>query len=75
MIKKSVLACLFATAMLSLSAHAADKIRMGVVVKVGGNAWFNAMEAGIKSEAAKLRDRRVAGRADQCGSGVAGACD
>ncbi len=53
MIKKSVLACLFATAMLSLSAHAADKIRMGVVVKVGGNAWFNAMEAGIKSEGAK----------------------
>jgi simple sugar transport system substrate-binding protein len=52
--KKSVLACLFASALLSVSAaHAADKIRMGVVVKVGGNAWFNAMEVGIKSEAAK----------------------
>lgn len=51
--KKSVLACLFASALLAVSAQAADKIRMGVVVKVGGNAWFNAMEAGIKSEAAK----------------------
>ncbi|MFZ4835849.1 substrate-binding domain-containing protein [Rouxiella sp. Mn2063] len=52
--KKTVLACLFASAaLLSVTAHAADKIRMGVVVKVGGNAWFNAMEAGIKSEAAK----------------------
>ena len=52
--KKSVLACLFASALLSVSAaHAADKIRMGVVDKVGGNAWFNAMEVGIKNEAAK----------------------
>ena len=51
--KKTVLACLFAAAFLSISAHAADKIRMGVVVKVGGNPWFNAMEVGIKQEAAK----------------------
>ncbi|MBE1043441.1 autoinducer 2 ABC transporter substrate-binding protein, partial [Escherichia coli] len=26
---------------------------MGVVVKIGGIPWFNAMEAGIKSEGAK----------------------
>lgn len=53
MMKKSVLACLFASALLSLSAQGAEKIRMGVVVKIGGIPWFNAMEAGIKSEAAK----------------------
>lgn len=51
--KRSVLACLFATALLSVSAHGAEKLRMGVVVKIGGIPWFNAMEAGIKSEAAK----------------------
>jgi len=33
-------------------AWAADPIRMGVVVKVGGIPWFNSMESGIKSEAA-----------------------
>jgi len=33
-------------------ALAADPIRMGVVVKVGGIPWFNSMEDGIKREAA-----------------------
>ncbi|TCL05445.1 substrate-binding domain-containing protein [Sodalis ligni] len=52
--KKMILMCLIATALLSNAALAADKIRMGVVVKIGGIPWFNAMEAGIKSESAKL---------------------
>ncbi|ADU72765.1 substrate-binding domain-containing protein [Pantoea sp. At-9b] len=40
---------------LALSGHAlaAEPLKMGVVVKVGGNAWFNSMEEGIKKEAAK----------------------
>ncbi len=50
--KKQLIACsLFA--LLAFQSHAADKIRMGIVVKIGGIPWFNAMEAGIKSEAAK----------------------
>ena len=51
--KKSVLVGLFASLLLSVSAQAADKLKMGVVVKIGGIPWFNAMEAGIKSESAK----------------------
>ncbi len=51
--EKSVLVGLFASLLLSLSAQAADKLKMGVVVKIGGIPWFNAMEAGIKSEGAK----------------------
>jgi len=35
-------------------AVAADKPTMGVVVKIGGIPWFNAMEAGIKEEGEKL---------------------
>ncbi|WP_376751064.1 substrate-binding domain-containing protein [Pantoea piersonii] len=40
---------------LTLCGHAlaAEPLKMGVVVKVGGNAWFNSMEEGIKKEAAK----------------------
>ena len=34
-------------------AFAADKPTMGVVVKIGGIPWFNAMETGIKEEGAK----------------------
>lgn len=51
--KKHLITCsliaLFATA----TVHAEEKLRMGVVVKIGGIPWFNAMEAGIKSEAEK----------------------
>jgi simple sugar transport system substrate-binding protein len=36
----------------SFAAQAADKV--GVVVKIGGIPWFNAMEAGIKEQGAKL---------------------
>ncbi|ATZ92905.1 MULTISPECIES: substrate-binding domain-containing protein [Dickeya] len=50
--KRTLLACTL-LALFAASAHAADKLRMGVVVKIGGIPWFNAMEAGIKSEAAK----------------------
>jgi len=39
--------------MLSASAFAADKPTMGVVVKIGGIPWFNAMEIGIKEAGAK----------------------
>ena len=41
-------------ALFALSALAADKPTMGVVVKIGGIPWFNAMETGIKENAAKL---------------------
>jgi simple sugar transport system substrate-binding protein len=37
-----------------LSAMAQDKPTMGVVVKIGGIPWFNAMEAGIKEQGAAL---------------------
>jgi simple sugar transport system substrate-binding protein len=46
-------ATLFA-ASLALGAFAADKPTMGVVVKIGGIPWFNAMETGIKEKGAKL---------------------
>jgi simple sugar transport system substrate-binding protein len=38
----------------AVSALAQDKPTMGVVVKIGGIPWFNAMEAGIKDRAAEL---------------------
>src|SRR5260370_35406794 len=41
-------------ATLTASAFAADKPTMGVVVKIGGIPWFNAMETGIKENGAKL---------------------
>ena len=34
-------------------AIAADEPQMGIVVKIGGIPWFNAMEVGIKQEAEK----------------------
>ncbi|WP_316860763.1 substrate-binding domain-containing protein [uncultured Cohaesibacter sp.] len=36
------------------AAGAADKPTMGVVVKIGGIPWFNAMEMGIKKRAAEI---------------------
>lgn len=41
-------------AALSVNAYAAGKPTMGVVVKIGGIPWFNAMETGIKENGAKL---------------------
>lgn len=38
---------------LAVAAFAQDKPTMGIVVKIGGIPWFNAMEAGIKEEGAK----------------------
>jgi simple sugar transport system substrate-binding protein len=43
----------FAAAM-ALGAAAQDAPKMGVVVKIGGIPWFNAMEAGIKEKGAEL---------------------
>lgn len=51
--KKSILTCTLLALFAAPSLYAAQPLRMGVVVKVGGIPWFNAMEAGIKSEAAK----------------------
>lgn len=39
---------------LALSAHAAETPTMGIVVKIGGIPWFNAMEMGIKEKAKEL---------------------
>ena len=40
-------------AVLGTGAFAADKPTMGVVVKIGGIPWFNAMETGIKEVGAR----------------------
>lgn len=40
--------------MSATAAFAADKPSMGVVVKIGGIPWFNAMEAGIKQQGGAL---------------------
>ena len=52
--KKFLIAAFAASLTLGVSfgALAADKV--GVVVKIGGIPWFNAMEAGIKEQSAKL---------------------
>ena len=42
---------LAASGLAGLPAFAQDKPQMGVVVKIGGIPWFNAMEVGIKKEA------------------------
>ena len=41
-------------AVLATGAIAQDKPTMGVVVKIGGIPWFNAMEMGIKEKGAEL---------------------
>jgi len=38
----------------SFAALAADAAKVGIVVKIGGIPWFNAMEAGIKEKSAEL---------------------
>ncbi|PRD42868.1 LacI family transcriptional regulator [Phyllobacterium phragmitis] len=54
--KKLLVAVLVASLSLSasLAALAADAGKVGVVVKIGGIPWFNAMEAGIKERGEKL---------------------
>jgi simple sugar transport system substrate-binding protein len=48
------LAALSLMLMSSSAVIAQDTPRMGVVVKIGGIPWFNAMEVGIEEQAAKL---------------------
>jgi simple sugar transport system substrate-binding protein len=56
MLKKltAALAGVAVAATLAVSAFAADKPTMGIVVKIGGIPWFNAMETGIKENGEKL---------------------
>ena len=51
--RRALLAGVAFAAVLATGAFAADKPTMGIVVKIGGIPWFNAMEAGIKEEGAK----------------------
>ena len=58
MLKKTGVIVAFAAA-LSLSAMVpaiAKDVKVGVVVKIGGIPWFNAMEAGIKARSTELGD-------------------
>lgn len=50
----SILAGVALAATLAFGAQAQDKPTMGIVVKIGGIPWFNAMEMGIKERAEKL---------------------
>ncbi len=52
--KKIILACLASFALIFSNTLFADSFTMGVVVKIGGIPWFNAMEDGIKKESRKL---------------------
>ena len=51
--RRALFAGAAAVALLGGAAYAADKPTMGVVVKIGGIPWFNAMETGIKEDGAK----------------------
>lgn len=48
------LAAAMALGLMATTALAQDAPRMGVVVKIGGIPWFNAMEVGIEERAAEL---------------------
>ena len=52
--KRTLLAGVVSLALAGPSFASADKPVIGVVVKIGGIPWFNAMEAGIKKKAAEL---------------------
>ncbi|PYB72415.1 MULTISPECIES: autoinducer 2 ABC transporter substrate-binding protein [Rhizobium] len=54
--KRLIVAALAASLSLAgaVVAYAADAPKVGVVVKIGGIPWFNAMEAGIKEQGQKL---------------------
>lgn len=51
--KSALIAVGVITSSVLTTAHAADE-KMGIVVKIGGIPWFNAMEEGIKERAAEL---------------------
>ncbi|MGJ4993999.1 substrate-binding domain-containing protein [Bradyrhizobium sp. HKCCYLS3077] len=53
LLASAALAAVLATGSFIHRAVAADKPTMGVVVKIGGIPWFNAMETGIKEAGAK----------------------
>ena len=52
--KKFIVAALAASLSLGGAAIASAADKVGVVVKIGGIPWFNAMEAGIKEQGQKL---------------------
>ena len=52
--KRALLAGAVSLALAGPSLASADKPVIGVVVKIGGIPWFNAMEAGIKKKSAEL---------------------
>lgn len=54
----SILAGVALAATLAFGAQAQDKPTMGIVVKIGGIPWFNAMEMGIKERAESLASMR-----------------
>jgi simple sugar transport system substrate-binding protein len=53
-VKRALCATVFAFSFGGLAYASPDKPVIGVVVKIGGIPWFNAMEAGIKKKAAEL---------------------
>ncbi len=52
--RRTMLLAATATAMIAGGAWAQDTPTMGVVVKIGGIPWFNAMEMGIEEKGAEL---------------------
>lgn len=52
--RRAVCASAFAVALTGFAHASPDKPIIGVVVKIGGIPWFNAMEAGIKKKSAEL---------------------
>ena len=52
--RRALCASIFALALAGSAQASPDKPVIGVVVKVGGIPWFNAMDAGIKKKAAEL---------------------
>ena len=54
MLRRTFLGATAALALAAGAAQAQDEPRMGVVVKIGGIPWFNAMEQGIKERGEEL---------------------
>ena len=52
--RRALCASVFALALPGVALASADKPVIGVVVKIGGIPWFNAMDAGIKKKGAEL---------------------
>src|SRR3954452_2445191 len=58
MLAKTILAAAFGAALsvAAMNAALAKDVKVGVVVKIGGIPWFNAMETGIKEKSKELGD-------------------